>query len=135
MTAENINSKTCHSVLIVEDDESIRTILKEILEDEGYQVYTAENGKVGIEVLQKISRPCLILLDFMMPVMNGKEFMEAKRQDDLISPIPVVLVSAFEDRSRAIGAQGFVKKPIDFDCLLRFLGKYCHRKNEARDTP
>lgn len=131
METENIISKTCHSVLIVEDDESIRTILKEILENEGYEVFTAENGKVGIEVLQKIARPCLILLDFLMPVMNGKEFMEAKRQDDLIAPIPVVLVSAFEDRSKDIGAQGFVKKPIDFDCLLRFLEKYCHRKNEA----
>lgn len=134
MKAENIISKTCHSVLIVEDDEAIRTILKEILENEGYEVFTAENGKVGIEILQKIARPCLILLDFLMPVMNGKEFMEAKRQDDLIAPIPVVLVSAFEDRSKDIGAQGFVKKPIDFDCLLRFLGKYCHRKNEAGNT-
>jgi CheY-like chemotaxis protein len=134
MTVNSI-SKTCYSVLIVEDDESIRLILKEILEDEGYEVFTAENGKVGIDFLKKFTRPCLILLDFMMPVMDGKEFMEAKRQDDLIAPIPVVLVSAFEDRSRDIGAQGFVKKPIDFDCLLKFLDKYCHRKKDFSNFP
>ena len=116
-----VHIKPCNSIIIVEDDEPIRTILKEILVMDGYNVYTAENGKVGLEILHQIPGPCLILLDFMMPVMDGKEFMISKRQDDLIAPIPVILVSAFEDRSKDIGAQGFVKKPIDFDCLFRFL--------------
>lgn len=132
---ESCSDNKCKSVLIVEDDESIRTILSEIIQDEGYQVFTAENGAAGLKILDSIPRPCLILLDFMMPVMNGKEFMEKKRQNDLIAAIPVVLVSAFEDRSKAIGAVGFVRKPIDFDCLMKLLTCYCNgKKNSVPDT-
>lgn len=125
----------CTCVLIVEDDEPIRTILSEILRDEGFDVFVAENGNEGLKILETMPRPCLILLDFMMPVMNGQEFMKKKQRDDLIASIPVVLVSAFEDRSKAIGAVGFVKKPIEFDGLMRFLRRYCTNKTEAATLP
>lgn len=128
MEAQNGN---CKSVLIVEDDEAIRIALSEVLHDEGFEVFTATNGQDGLNVLDTIPRPCLILLDFMMPVMNGREFMEKKQQDDLIAAIPVVLISAFEDRSKAIGAAGFLKKPIEFDGLMRFLRHYCNEKNTS----
>lgn len=134
---ESSKCEKCKTVLIVEDDEAIRTILSEVLRDEGFDVYTAENGEDGLKLLDTIHRPCLILLDFMMPVMNGQEFMEKKKQDDLIAGIPVVLVSAFEDRSKAIGAIGFIKKPIEFDGLMRFLRRYCNEKNMniAKNAP
>lgn len=119
----------CKSVLIVEDDEIIRTLLSEALREEGLDIYEAENGQDGLNILDTMPRPCLILLDFMMPVMNGREFMEKKQQDDLLSAIPVVLVSAFEDRSKSIGAIGYVKKPIEFDSLMKFLTRYCDEKN------
>lgn len=126
------NYESCKSVLIVEDDEAIRTILSEVLRDEGFDVFMAENGKDGLKILDTIPRPCLILLDFMMPVMNGREFMEKKQRDDLIAAIPVVLISAFEDRSKAIGAVGFIKKPIEFDGLMRFLKQYCNERSTGK---
>lgn len=119
----------CKSVLIVEDDEAIRTVLSEVLRDEGFKVFTAINGQDGLKILDTIPRPCLILLDFMMPIMNGREFMEKKQQDDLIAGVPVVLISAFEDRSQSVGAVGFIKKPIEFDSLMRFLRRYCSEKS------
>lgn len=125
----------CTSILIVEDDESIRTILSEILYDEGFDVFVAENGNEGLKILETIPRPCLILLDFMMPLMNGQEFMQKKQHDDLIAGIPVVLVSAFEDQSKEVGAVEFVKKPIELDGLIRFLKRSCINKAKAAKLP
>lgn len=128
------NGMSCMSVLIVEDDESIRTALSEVLRDEGFEVFEAENGSEGLKILETIPRPCLILLDFMMPVMNGQEFMQKKQHNDIIAGIPVVLVSAFGDRSNSIGAVGFIKKPIEFDNLMRFLRRYCTDKKAAENS-
>ena len=67
-------------VVIAEDEALIRLDLKEMLEEEGYVGHTAENGQVALELLQVIARPCLILLDLMMPVMSGAEFLSHLRQ-------------------------------------------------------
>ena len=122
---EECGAVSCQSVLIVEDDEAIREALQMALELEGYQVFTAGDGQEGLEVLERIPRPCLILLDFMLPVLNAPGFMAAKKQNDAIATIPVVLVSAYGDRAQSIGASGFVKKPIDFDSLMRFVKQHC----------
>lgn len=114
------------TVLIVEDDVDIRDGLRDVLEDEGYGVITASNGREGLDLLARTDVPCLILLDLMMPVMNGLDFLAAKQAHDVIAPIPVVIVSAYENIARAaVGASGFVRKPVNLDLLLGEVQKHC----------
>ena len=126
MTTKNSAGLTyCKSILIVEDEPTIRENLRMLLELEGYLVCTANDGESGLRVLRDMSRPCLVLLDLLMPVMNGMEFLEAKSHDDAIAAIPVCIVSGVADKPHTHGAIGFVKKPIDFDGLLKFVRQFC----------
>ena len=87
---------------------------------------TAENGRDAIECLQRVPHPCLVLLDLMMPVMDGSQFLGALRADDRLAPLPVVVVTAWhEDVVEGENVQGVIKKPIDIDLLLRFVERYC----------
>ena len=109
------------NVLIVEDDEAIRSSLKDILEVEGFTTREAHNGKIALDVLRTIKETTLILLDLMMPEMNCYRFLELMRQDDALKAQPVVIMSA--SRDAAIFAQqsqcAFLKKPLDVDELLK----------------
>ncbi len=116
-----------HPVLIVDDDYGIRGVLSQILADEGHAVSTAANG---LEALQKLDRlePCLILLDLMMPVMNGWEFMHRRQEQDTIASIPVVVISADQqarEKAAAIGAADCLEKPIDLNRLIDTVDRYC----------
>ena len=115
----------CKTILLVEDDADIRSTLKEVLELEGYQVVPAANGSEALSQLQEMVPPCLILLDLMMPIMNGWEFLEAQREDAKLAAIPVVVVSAAGDKAKSAKAHGFVKKPIEVDTLLRMIRTLC----------
>lgn len=126
----------CKSVLIVEDDRDIREALEDLLKSEGYNAYSAVNGKDGLEALKTIPGPCLILLDLMMPVMNGWEFMEAKKHDVVLATLPVVIVSALRSAS-ALGNSnfptapaGYLKKPVSMDSLLELVQQHCELKSE-----
>ena len=103
----------------------IRTILKDVLESEGYRVYTASNGKEGMEILFEMPAPCLILLDLMMPVMNGWEFADALETCRAYADIPIVTLSAFSDPEKRIRATGSIKKPVDLDVLFALVRKHC----------
>jgi len=113
------------NILLIEDEVDIRTILKDALEWEGYCVYTASNGKEGIDLLTKIPPPSLILLDLMMPVMNGWEFADALEVDRACRDIPIVILSAFSDPGKRIRAAGSIKKPVDWDALFALVRKHC----------
>jgi CheY-like chemotaxis protein len=117
--------KCSHQILVVEDDEDIRDSLREALESDGYQVVTAEDGKKGLQALDEMPRPCLILLDLMMPVMNGWEFLEKMKEDTALATIPVVAVTAAGERGNAEQADMLIKKPVDLDHLLGVIKKYC----------
>ncbi|MFZ9596454.1 MAG: response regulator [Bdellovibrionia bacterium] len=119
------NLNKCKSILIVEDEPSIRENLKFLLELEGYPVFTAVDGKEGLQVLRKMPRPCLVLLDLLMPVMNGMEFLEAKSHEDAIASIPVCVVSGVSEDPKLAQVSAFVKKPIHFEGLLKFVKHYC----------
>jgi CheY-like chemotaxis protein len=69
--------------------------------------------------------PCLILLDLMMPIMNGWEFLEAQQATEVLASIPVVVVSAAGDKARSAKAHGFIKKPIEVEGLLKMIKRYC----------
>lgn len=116
-----------HPVLIVDDDHGIRGVLSQILQDEGHAVSTASNG---LEALQKIRsvEPCLILLDLMMPVMNGWEFMDRRSEQGTMASIPVVVISADKqarDKAAALGAADCLEKPIDLNRLIDTVERFC----------
>jgi len=113
-------------ILVIEDDEGIREGFSMMLGFEGYTVLTANNGKEGLEILQGGQRPCLIVLDLMMPVMNGLEFLEVIKNDSKLATIPVVLVTAFHDRTNLVKWPiQILKKPVDYDLLMTAVKKYC----------
>ena len=116
-------------VLIVEDDDEIRGALSEILVDEGYRVEQAENGRVALDRLRHEPAPELILLDLMMPVMNGWQFRAEQMRDPELSRIPVVIISAAGSASQQVVTldepAAFLRKPIDLDKLLQTVSRYC----------
>jgi CheY-like chemotaxis protein len=116
------------SVLIVEDDRDTREMLGHFLELEGFAVHTAANGELALKALQG-DRPCVILLDLMMPVMNGWQFRQAQQSDPGLSDIPVVVVTAAGSRDDIpwINADGWLSKPVDFERLLATIGPLCQR--------
>jgi signal transduction histidine kinase len=109
-------------LLLVEDDTSIRLALAEMLGDEGFSVTTATNGREALDQLQHGAPPDVILLDLMMPVMDGWEFRVEQRADPLLAGIPLLAMSAdLSAKARAIAADGYLRKPIEFAELLRSL--------------
>jgi CheY-like chemotaxis protein len=105
-------------VLLIEDDEEIRTALEDALQSEGYQVIAASNGAEGLRALESSSGVSLVLLDLMMPVMNGYEFIGHVRESEGLRSIPVIVVSANAERRRIDGADGVIHKPFDLDRLF-----------------
>ncbi|HVV49912.1 MAG TPA: response regulator [Polyangia bacterium] len=111
-------------ILLVEDDRSIRTALQGILEDEGYGVTTAENGRQALERLRSGASPALIVLDLRMPVMDGWEFRAAQKSDPTLARIPVLAVSADGSaKAAAIDAEAYLRKPLSTDALLNAIGR------------
>lgn len=117
------------TVLLVDDDPSIREVLAELLEDEGYTVARATDGADALRLLrQQQEPPCLILLDLMMPTMNGWEFRDAQRRDPALAPIPVIAISAHADIELAaaqLDAAGCLAKPVDIERLLSTVEHFC----------
>ena len=111
-------------ILLVEDDRSIRVALQGILEDEGYGVATAENGRQALERLRAGAAPDLIVLDLRMPIMDGWEFRAAQKGDPLLARIPVLAVSADGSaKAAAIDAEAYLRKPLSTDALLNAIGR------------
>jgi CheY-like chemotaxis protein len=109
------------SVLIVEDDEGIRMSLQELLESEGYVVRTARHGGEALESLRRDGAPSIILLDLMMPHVDGVSFRDQQRAAGLHVEVPVVVMSAHADMAsqrQRLGAQMYLEKPLEIDTLL-----------------
>lgn len=124
MVKENCDSLD-KKILVVDDDYGIREALKAALEYEGYAVATAENGQVAIDLLQDGLRPCLIVLDLMMPVMDGWTFADRVATDQSYSSIPIVVVSAFDDQAPDIKAKSIFQKPVNLKALFDVIKKWC----------
>ncbi len=119
-------SECCKTILVVEDDDDIRNAIVDLLENEGYTTEAAINGKDALDKLRAIDhKPCLVLLDMMMPIMNGRDFLDEVMKDSRLAPIPVLIVSAVADKSNTEGSVGFLKKPIDIDVVLKVVSQYC----------
>lgn len=111
-------------VLLVEDDEAIRETLAEVLAEEGYLVATAQHGAQALEKLSQGLRPRLILLDLMMPVMDGWQLLRCLHGAKELGDIPVIVVSAARDRVPE-GARNYLHKPLDLETLLAAVEGQC----------
>ena len=108
------------TVLLVEDDPDIRDIVQDVLEAEGYDVVPASHGRQALEFLsgaQESERPDLVILDMMMPLVDGRHVLEAIRNNQTLSSVPVVVMSAVAHEKPA-GAAAFLRKPFSLDTLF-----------------
>lgn len=114
--------------MIVEDDDATREAFSLILALSGYRVQTATNGRSALEQLRSSDRPSLIVLDLMMPIMDGAELRQHLAQDERLANIPILVCSAVAERDRVQLANppaAFLRKPIDPQALLAAVQRHC----------
>lgn len=115
--------------MIVDDDADIRMAVQIVLETYGYCVITANDGAEALAKLEAGERPCLIILDLMMPGMDGQQFREAQLADPALAKIPVVVLSGdykVGERAAEMGVEG-LRKPIQLPKLLAKIEQFCGR--------
>ncbi len=113
-------------VLLVEDDADISEAVEAILREENFNIKCVSNGKEALDFLQSTEKnPSLILLDIMMPIMNGYEFRELQLQDAKISNIPTIILSAAgrQNDIDKLNFQECLKKPLDLETLIEVVKK------------
>ena len=116
-------------ILVVEDDDELRSALSDSLMVEGYDVSTASNGLEALNSLKHGPTPLLILLDLMMPVMNGWQFRNAQKEDPTLAKIPVIVLSAVGNHVQKVeplDAVAFMRKPFDLEVLLATVDRYAN---------
>jgi CheY-like chemotaxis protein len=124
---------TGHRILLVDDDPDVRGFLQSFLESEGYRVFTAANGHDALTVARG-TQPDLIVLDFMMPTLDGRGFRSAQLEDPALAAIPVVLTTAAAEVAalgRSLGAAASFQKPFDLDLFTRTLASLCQARRSA----
>jgi len=130
-----MQSSCSQIVLIVDDDRSVAEGLGEVLESEGYEVQTADNGRAALEQLRGGLRPCAILLDLMMPVMDGWDFRHAQMSDVDLKEIPVVIISAAGFSANTVRAQfggvEYLTKPFQLGPFVATVRRFCHGAHGA----
>jgi CheY-like chemotaxis protein len=123
-------------VLVVDDDPDILEAICDILVCEGYRVARARHG---LEALAEVDaeRPALVLLDLMMPVMDGLAFAQTIRGRPAVADLPIVVISADGNRQRAgpVGAVGYLAKPFDVDSLLAHVSRYAGVAQPSAPAP
>ncbi|MDC0682696.1 MULTISPECIES: response regulator [Sorangium] len=115
-------------ILVVEDDLDIRSILTQLLVFEGYDVEEAADGAEALELLRRNGPPALILLDLMMPIMDGWQLRAELQRDPALASIPVVIVSAdvrVEQEASRLRVAGLLKKPLQIEPLLELVHRIC----------
>jgi len=113
------------SILIIEDDQEIREVLRIALEIEGYNLITYSNGLEALEYLKASPPPNLILLDLMMPKMSGYEFTKNTSMNDSLKNIPIVVLTAARNAPRPEGIVDYIKKPVDLEVLTTLVKQHC----------
>ncbi len=122
-------SRPSKRILIVDDDAAIRRTLSELLEDEGYGVASVANGREALEYLRDDpSSISLVLLDLMMPVMDGFQFRAEQKSDPMLASMPIVVMTARGGTDRAgIDADAVISKPFDVLKLMDTIERSCRR--------
>jgi DNA-binding response OmpR family regulator len=109
-------------VLIVDDEPDIRDTLQEFLADAGFAVTTAANGAIAMDQLTE-ERPCLVILDLIMPVLDGNEVIERMRESEELAEVPIVITTS--DPARAPAGIPVMKKPMNLNRLLTVVRAHC----------
>jgi len=124
-------------VLIVDDDPAIGEMLDELLTDEGYETLRAADGKTAIEIAQK-NRPSLILMDLMLPVLDGASAIQALKADPQTRQIRIIAMSAGANlrlHADRLPADGVLGKPFDLDALLADVAIHTRAGSNRSDPP
>ena len=120
-------------VLVVDDDPAIRGLVADALRADGYTVDLAAHGREALDAM-RARRPATVVLDLMMPVMDGFSFMEACHAEQLCDDVPIVVISAVQDalqRMDEVPVHACVAKPFDLDELIRTIATYARRNGHA----
>lgn len=136
MVSTHFDSDRGGSILVVDDDDDIREVVRQLLDDEGYRTSGASNGKEALEVaLAEHDGPALILLDLMMPVMDGWEFLVRIEDEPTLNRVPVALMSAHPKIRRALDKERdrgaallLLPKPLDVVHLMTIVRRFCAGK-------
>jgi CheY-like chemotaxis protein len=129
------------SVLVVDDDVDIRELLRVALASDGYNVAGVPNGREALHHLRSHADTCIILLDLLLPIMDGPQFRRAQLQDRSLAWIPLVVMSGSVDadrRARELGARSVISKPLDLDDVrqaLRVIGCCQARPRRTAASP
>ena len=122
------------TVLIVDDDREVRESLRTLLHLDGYKVKTARDGQHALEQLRGGLRPCIILLDLMMPAMDSQHFRAEQLRDPKFAHIPVVELSGHSDPQQSAASLGAVashRTPADIVRVLQLIEAHCVRQYES----
>ncbi|MGZ3694720.1 MAG: response regulator [Bdellovibrionota bacterium] len=120
----------CKKILVIEDNEDIREAITSVLSDEGYDTDFAVDGRAGLEKLRKYTDPTLVLVDLMMPSMNGWEFLDEQKKitnplgHKFVTVSAVAATQSMEDPT-PLDTDGAIKKPIRLEELWATVTKYC----------
>ncbi len=105
-------------IMLLEDERGIRETMKALFELEGYSVSAFGNGRECLEALSNQPHPGIFVVDLMMPVMNGWDFISEIEKNQSLASVPVIVTTAFSDDTREVRATQVFKKPMNFDLLL-----------------
>jgi CheY-like chemotaxis protein len=123
------NSSGSKSIFLVEDSSDIRDLITFFYKMEGYRIDSASDGREALEKLRNLSElPGVILLDLMMPGMDGHQFRIEQEKDPKLTSIPVLVMTADSnaaEKAAKIGAKGYLRKPVAIDALLAVAKKFC----------
>jgi CheY-like chemotaxis protein len=122
----SIRTAVHHSILVVEDDDDLRGLLVQLLSARGFNIEAASDGLQALATLRRGLRPALILLDLMMPRMDGWQFIAEQRGDPQLAHLPVLVMSASGRLPRLpVPAENYLAKPVDLEVLLSAIGRHC----------
>jgi CheY-like chemotaxis protein len=131
-----IKKTLCKSILIADDNGDIRDTIEDTLKSAGYEVFAEKDGKEALKRLKMMKSPTLVLLDLMMPVMSGWEFLDAQKSDAVLKPHQVVTISSISSTASIedpapLETAGTLQKPICLEPLLKMVQQFCGMPSEA----
>lgn len=121
-------------VLVIEDDPDVRESLVEMLRHQGHRVIEASDGRAALELLHRDPPPDVIVLDLMMPVMDGAEFLRRARSETALRDLPILVLTA-SSLPKPAGATDALRKPADLDRMLAEVQRYCDHIETRRRGP
>ena len=115
------------TILVIDDDDDIRAVLAMVLDEAGFRVVTAANGREALEHLREDPQPDVILLDLMMPEMDGYQFRAEQQRDPALRAIPTLIVTAgtVTPRVEELGAEAILRKPVSLRRLVDTIRRFC----------